>query len=91
MCLPPQVKSFTNLVAANNWLQANPMKTTGGLHFQEKSSSVIAYGIQTNSTPKFERGYFEDPTFTFQIPLQLAVEREITRFLTKGILYAASP
>ncbi|KAH7443557.1 hypothetical protein KP509_02G040100 [Ceratopteris richardii] len=57
----------------------NRMQTTGAIHFQEQSSTVLAYGIQTNSTVKNERGVFEDPTFTFQIPLQLAVEREIAR------------
>ena len=77
--------NFTNINDANDWLLKNPMRTTGALHFQEREQGVIAYGIQTNSTPKFERGIFEDPTFTFQIPLQVAVEREITRFLTKGI------
>lgn len=80
-----QVLSFGTVGEANKWLLANPMQTTGALHFQQQSSSVIAYGIQSNSTSKNERGIYEDPTFTFQIPLQLAAEREITRVLTGGM------
>ncbi|MCO5597008.1 hypothetical protein L7F22_051080 [Adiantum nelumboides] len=77
-----KVLSFEALEDVNRWLLANPMHTTGALHFLNRSSSVIAYGIQTNSTTKNERGIYEDPTFTFQVPLQLAAEREITRVLT---------
>lgn len=77
-----KVIGFATIADVNQWLLSNPMHTTGALHFQERSSSVIAYGIQTNSTAKQERGTYEDPTFTFQIPLQFAAEREITRFLT---------
>lgn len=57
------------------------MRTTGALHFQERSSSMIAYGIQTNSSPKQIRGVYEDSVFTFQVPLQVAAEREITRLM----------
>lgn len=45
------------------------------------NSSFISYGVQTNSTPVTKRGQFEDPTFKFQIPLQIAAEREIARSL----------
>ena len=45
---------------------------------------MISYGIQTNSTFIAKRGSFEDPTFKFQIPLQLAAEREIGRSLIRG-------
>lgn len=51
---------------------------------EERSSSIIAYGIQTNSTSKMERGYYEDPVFKFQLPLQLAAEREIAVLLAGG-------
>ncbi|KAL2520297.1 uncharacterized protein Fot_24220 [Forsythia ovata] len=53
----------------------------GALHFIDRNSTVISYGLQTNSTPLAKRGSFEDPTFKFQIPLQLAAEREIARSL----------
>lgn len=65
------------------WLGENPMTCPGALHFEE-TANVISYGIQTNSTPLAKRGNFEDPTFKFQVPLQLAAEREIARFLIGG-------
>lgn len=69
----------------DKWLFSDPMRCPGALHFEERSATVITYGIQTNSTPAGKRGNFEDPTFKFQIPLQIAAEREISRSLIGGI------
>jgi hypothetical protein len=49
------------------------------------NATVITYGLQSNSTPIARRGHYEDPTFKFQIPLQIAAEREIARFLLEGL------
>ncbi|KAL2494247.1 ABC transporter domain-containing protein [Forsythia ovata] len=49
-----------------------PDESPGALHFIDRNAT----GLQTNSTPLAKRGSFEDPTFKFQIPLQLAAERE---------------
>ncbi|CAH1419862.1 unnamed protein product [Lactuca virosa] len=76
-----KVKSFRSKNDVDAWLVANPMKCPGALHFLERNATVISYGLQTNSTPAGKRGDFEDPTFKFQIPLQIAVEREIARSL----------
>ncbi|XP_068647443.1 ABC transporter A family member 2-like [Aristolochia californica] len=76
-----KVKSFRTPAEVDAWLEANPMHCPGALHFVERNSTVISYGIQTNSTPVAKRGQFEDPTFKFQIPLQVAAEREIARTL----------
>ncbi|CAI9112240.1 OLC1v1012659C1 [Oldenlandia corymbosa var. corymbosa] len=78
---PDKVRSFKTKEEVDGWLLNNPMQCTGALHFQEINSSVISYGLQTNSTPLSKRGMFEDPTFKFQIPFQIAVEREISRHL----------
>lgn len=80
-----QVRSFTKFDKVDEWLMANPLKTPGALHFEERNATVISYGIQTNSTPELNRGRFEDPTFKFQIPLQIAAEREIARSLIGGM------
>lgn len=80
-----QVKSFRGPDEVDAWLASDPMRCPGALHFVERNSSVISYGIQTNSTPIAKRGHFEDPTFKFQIPLQIAAEREIARSLIGGI------
>ncbi|XP_075519486.1 LOW QUALITY PROTEIN: ABC transporter A family member 2-like [Primulina tabacum] len=76
-----KVKDFRTPSDVDNWLASNPMLCSGALHFVDRSATVISYGIQTNSTPLARRGIFEDPTLKFQIPLQLAAEREIARLL----------
>ncbi|KAF5734706.1 ABC transporter A family member 2-like [Tripterygium wilfordii] len=76
-----KVKSFETPAEVDAWLFGNPMHCPGALHFTERNATVISYGLQTNSTPAAVRGHFEDPTFKFQIPLQIAAEREIARSL----------
>ena len=60
------------------------MRCTGTLYFEERGTT-IAYGIQTNSTATGDHGRFEDPNFTYQIPLQVAAEREIARLVSGGM------
>lgn len=79
-----QVLSFRTRDEVDEWLFKNPMHCPGALHFVERNASIISYGIQTNSTSVVNRGVYEDPTFKFQIPLQLAAEREIARSLIGG-------
>ncbi|KAK2663995.1 hypothetical protein Ddye_002569 [Dipteronia dyeriana] len=76
-----KVLSFRTSAEVDDWLFSNFMKCPGALHFAERNATVISYGIQTNSTPVETRGKYEDPTFKFQIPLQIAAEREIARSL----------
>ena len=85
MQLFEQVKSFRTAAEVDDYLFNNPMHCPGALHFEERNATVISYGIQTNSTYVQKRGYYEDPTFKFQIPLQIAAEREIARSLVGGI------
>ncbi|ERN03831.1 hypothetical protein AMTRI_Chr05g73820 [Amborella trichopoda] len=76
-----KVMSFGVPAEVDSWLENNPMRCPGALHFIERNSTVISYGLQTNSTAVSKRGNFEDPTLKFQIPLQIAAEREIARSL----------
>ncbi|KAI8528925.1 hypothetical protein RHMOL_Rhmol12G0185900 [Rhododendron molle] len=78
-----KVMAFRTKSEVDDWLLSNPMTCPGALHFAERSDTVITYGIQTNSTSVEKRGQYEDPTFKFQIPLQLAAEREIARSLIR--------
>ncbi|XP_021746248.1 ABC transporter A family member 2-like [Chenopodium quinoa] len=78
---PPKVKSFATEAEVDAWLLSNPMHCPGALHFVEQNATIISYGVQTNSTQVQKRGRYEDPTFKFQVPLQIAAEREIARFL----------
>lgn len=85
------MKSFESKGEVNQWIIKNPLSSPGALLFEEKNSSVISYGIQTSTTRtqlgKLATGksdYGEDPTFDFQIPVQIAAEREIARSLLGG-------
>ncbi|KAF9671485.1 hypothetical protein SADUNF_Sadunf12G0052600 [Salix dunnii] len=74
-----KVRSFRTEDEVDAWLFSEPMQAPAALHFVELSSTLITYGLQSNSTPIVRRGQYEDPTFKFQIPLQIAAEREIAR------------
>ncbi|KAL2340805.1 hypothetical protein Fmac_008745 [Flemingia macrophylla] len=78
---PSKVRSFRDKNEVDEWLFDNPMRCPGALHFVQRNDTVISYGLQTNSTSLPRRGKYEDPTFKFQLPLQLAAEREIARYL----------
>ncbi|CAL5362168.1 unnamed protein product [Camellia sinensis] len=75
------VKSFRTKKEVDEWLYNNPTHCPGALHFAVRNKTVISYGVQTNSTQIAMRNQNEDPTFKFQIPLQIAAEREIARTL----------
>ncbi|PIA35474.1 hypothetical protein AQUCO_03500083v1 [Aquilegia coerulea] len=76
-----KVLSFRTADDVNTWLFNNQMHCPGALQFEEKNASVISYVVQTNSTIVEKRGFIEDPTFKFRLPLQMAAEREIARSL----------
>ncbi|KAK4568284.1 hypothetical protein RGQ29_003887 [Quercus rubra] len=73
-----KVKSFRTQDDVDAWLLSNPRRCPGALHFVVRNKTVISYGVQTNLTSVTNQ---EDRTFKFQIPLQLAAEREIARSL----------
>ncbi|GMH31524.1 hypothetical protein Nepgr_033367 [Nepenthes gracilis] len=76
-----KVKSFGTEEETDEWLFKDPLRCPGALHFRQQNATFITYGIQTNSTAAKWKDRYEDPTFKFQIPLQIAAEREIARFL----------
>uniref|UniRef100_A0A8R7RD17 ABC transporter domain-containing protein n=1 Tax=Triticum urartu TaxID=4572 RepID=A0A8R7RD17_TRIUA len=78
-----KVLGFSTPDEVDAWLFANPMRCPGALHFQDINANQMSYGIQTNSTPVARRGTYEDPTFKFQIPLQVAAEREMARLILR--------
>ncbi|CDP20791.1 unnamed protein product [Coffea canephora] len=66
----------------DKWLLDNPMHCPGALHLFERNAEEIRYDIEINSSSSFELGrQIEDPAFKFQVPLQYAVSREISRSL----------
>ncbi|WZY84718.1 hypothetical protein YC2023_031102 [Brassica napus] len=76
-----KVKSFKGPEEVDAWFTSHPLHAPGALHFTERNATVISYGVQTNSSLATKRGRTEDPTFKFLVPLQIATEREIARFL----------
>ncbi|XP_059299913.1 ABC transporter A family member 2-like isoform X1 [Lycium ferocissimum] len=77
-----KVKSFGTKDDLNNWLLSDPMRTPGALHFVERNATVVSYGVVTNTSTYIQVPRIpEDPTFKFQLPLQLAASREIARSL----------
>ncbi|WZZ75142.1 hypothetical protein YC2023_086512 [Brassica napus] len=76
-----KVKSFKGTEEVDAWFTSHPLHAPGALHFTERNATVISYGVQTNSSSATKRGRTEDPTFKFLVPLQIAAEREIARFL----------
>ena len=73
------------------WLLANPFRALGAIHFVQLADGGIGYGLQTNSSGQQQRGVYQDPTFFMQVPLQVAAERELARYLTRGTIPTAPP
>uniref|UniRef100_A0A803M188 ABC transporter domain-containing protein n=1 Tax=Chenopodium quinoa TaxID=63459 RepID=A0A803M188_CHEQI len=74
-----KVLSFRTPADVDAWLFRDPSRCPAALHFVEKSASVMGYGIQTNYKTTEKSGKIETPIMKFQIPLQIAVERELAR------------
>ncbi|PSC73682.1 ABC transporter A family member 2 [Micractinium conductrix] len=78
---PDQVLQFSDPSAANAWLVANPERCPGGIHFsfpeEAQALGQFAFTLQVNQTVKYFKDKFQDPTFFFQVPLQVAVERAL--------------
>lgn len=74
-----------DIEATNSWLLEHPEQALGALHFTEVATpgepTSFSYVLQSNSTVKFFRNRFSDPNFFSQVPLQVAAEREIARYL----------
>ncbi|GMH33239.1 hypothetical protein BSKO_01073 [Bryopsis sp. KO-2023] len=75
-----KVEKWPGRVELDEWLLEEPETTQGAVHFfVSDEGKKIDFTLQTNSTVKFFKGNFQHPNFFFQVPLQMAVEREIVR------------
>lgn len=75
-----KVVKFPGRLELDKWLLEEPETTMGAVHFfVSEEGKKIDFTLQTNSTIKFFKGQFQHPNFFFQLPLQMAVEREIVR------------
>lgn len=68
------------------YLLSNPETAIGGIHILEDANGQsgtpgsLDYVLQVNSTTKFFKGRFQDPTFFAAVPLQAAAERAIAAY-----------
>jgi ABC-type multidrug transport system ATPase subunit len=83
------VIGFESIESANAFLAANPERVPGGVHFllgDEGTIDVldgpspIDFVLVANTTVKSFKDQYQDPTFFFNVPMQVAVEREIAAY-----------
>ena len=80
------VRGFGSIAEANSFLSAYPERVLGGVHFLLDANAPspppgpgLDYVLQVNSTVRYFKARFQDPTFFSAVPLQVSVEREIAR------------
>ena len=85
--IPEQsVIGFESIEAANAYLLANPERVPGGVHFlvddpaAGAASDSVDFVLVSNTTVKVFKDQYQDPTFFFTVPMQVAVEREIASY-----------
>ncbi len=77
------VIGFESMEAANAYLASNPERVPGGVHFlldDAAASDSIDFVLVSNTTVKVFKDQFQDPTFYFTVPMQVAAEREIASY-----------
>lgn len=81
-----EVIGFKTAADLDTFLLANTELIQAGLLFNYRTSSSISFTIQQNSTVQTVRGRFQNVNFLIQVPLQVAAEREISRFVLNSDL-----
>jgi len=83
-----KVISFPSATAGDVWLQSNDntQRILGIIEFivnptGANGKPVIDFGLQVNATWKYVRSKAQDDMNLFVLPMQVAVEREIARYL----------
>ncbi|KAF6264706.1 hypothetical protein COO60DRAFT_16234 [Scenedesmus sp. NREL 46B-D3] len=74
-----QVLGFPSRRAAEAYLAGHPDGALGGLHFTRTGERMISYIVQANTTVKYFKGSFQDPTQFFAVPMVNAAARELAR------------
>eukprot|EP00899_Mesostigma_viride_P019985 jgi/Mesvir1/27989/Mv20188-RA.1 len=76
-----QVRGFASYREVDDFMLAYPQTVQAAVQFYVEGATRINYGLQTNSTGVFFRGVFQDKNLDVQVPIQVALEREVTRHL----------
>jgi hypothetical protein len=88
-----RVRGFPSREAADEWLVAHPDSALGGVHFTTRPGAAapgLAFSVQSNSTVKYFKGTFQDPTMFFALPLQSAVAAALAREAVAAALESGS-
>uniref|UniRef100_A0A7R9Z2A2 ABC transporter domain-containing protein n=1 Tax=Chlamydomonas euryale TaxID=1486919 RepID=A0A7R9Z2A2_9CHLO len=82
--VPITAAAYPSQDSVQDYLLAHPDEVIGAVHFvfEDPSNPSVLNGfiVQTNTTVKFFKGTYQDPNTFVQLPLQSAVQREITRY-----------
>ena len=76
---PERVRGFKTRNESDAWMVSNGDGTLGAVHFARDARGNVEYMLQSNSTVKYFKGSFQDPTTFFQMPFMNAVAREAAR------------
>ncbi|DBB06884.1 TPA: hypothetical protein ACH3X3_009543 [Trebouxia sp. C0006] len=79
-----RTKGFGSMSEADAYLFANPQTTLGAVHFNVTDAQHISFTLQSNSSTNWFKGHYQNPNTYFQLPLQMAAERETARHLANG-------
>ncbi|GFR51512.1 hypothetical protein Agub_g13927, partial [Astrephomene gubernaculifera] len=78
--VPITVEGFPNSSAIQAYLYDHPDSVLSAVHFERTGSALEGFILQTNTTVKYFKGKYQHPNKFVQLPLQVAVHREIARY-----------
>ena len=73
------IKGFRSGSAIDEYLLENWSTVIAAVEFAIDNEKSIGFSVQTNNSVQWFKGIFQDPNLYAQLPVQVAVEREIVR------------
>jgi hypothetical protein len=81
--LPRQrIRGFQNSSEIDAYLMQHPETVLATVEFHVDNQQSIGFAVQTNTSVQWFKGTFQDPNLYIQLPVQVAVERELVRLLS---------
>lgn len=74
-----RVRGFESRKLSDEYFLRNPDTCLGAVHFIRDNTGNLNFIVQSNSTVKYFKGEFQDPSFFFQLPMVSAAQREIVK------------
>jgi ABC-type multidrug transport system ATPase subunit len=84
---PTSILGFPDPADIDPYLLSHPQTVLASVTFaftDPNNPADISFSLQTNSSVQWFKGQWQDPNTYIQLPLQVAVEREIARIMTGG-------